>query len=304
VTPLVSVVIPNYNYGRYLAQALDSVLAQSYPHLEIIVVDDGSTDESEAVLREYNGQIRIIRQRNQGVSAARNRGIQDSRGDLLAFLDADDCWHPRKLERQLPLLLNPAVGMVCSGFEYVDTGGRRLGTNAARRRGRVLRDLALLRSPAVLAVGSSALIPRKCFDRVGLFDTMLSTSADWDLSRRIACHYEIEVIQEPLVSYRIHHSSMHRNIDLLAHDMLYAFSRMFADPAAKELHPLRRRCYGNLYMTLSGSYLHAGRQAKCLQYAARGLLVWPGSLAYLASFPLRRVRRLIGASAAGPEAGV
>ena len=91
--PLVSVVIPNYNYGQYLRQAIDSVLAQTYPAIEIIVVDDGSQDKSEAIVRSYGERVRLIAQRNQGVSVARNRGVQESAGEFVAFLDADDAWY-------------------------------------------------------------------------------------------------------------------------------------------------------------------------------------------------------------------
>src|SRR3712207_1758560 len=102
--PLVSIVIPNYNYGRYLNQAINSVFDQLYHHIEIIVVDDGSTDESAEVLATYGNSIRVVQQRNQGVSAARNAGAEVACGDVLAFLDADDVWMPNKLQRQMESL--------------------------------------------------------------------------------------------------------------------------------------------------------------------------------------------------------
>src|SRR5215204_4807622 len=101
LNPLVSVIIPNYNYAQYLTQTLDSVLSQTYPHVEIIVVDDGSTDGSQEVLRNYTDRVTWFQQRREGVSVARNRGVQESHGQLIAFLDADDVWLPAKLERQV-----------------------------------------------------------------------------------------------------------------------------------------------------------------------------------------------------------
>src|SRR5688572_24093435 len=95
--PRVSAIIPNYNYAYYLPRAIDSVLAQTYPHVEIVVVDDGSTDNSETVLKSYGGRIRWLRQQNQGVAAARNHGVRETTGELVAFLDADDLWLPLKL---------------------------------------------------------------------------------------------------------------------------------------------------------------------------------------------------------------
>jgi len=299
--PLISVVIPNYNYGRYLPQAIDSALAQSYPHLEVIVVDDGSTDDSAAVQRQYGERVRWLQQRHQGVSAARNWGIQESRGEVVAFLDADDIWHPAKLERQAALLRNPAVGLVYCGVQYITAAGQPLATNVAGQRGRVLQELALLRAPGVPVNGSTLLVRQACLQRTGGFDVALSTSADWDLCRRIACHYEIELVREPLVLYRLHAAAMHRNVDLLAHDMLHAFARMFADPAAAAVYALRRRCYGHLYLTLSGSYLHAGRWDKCLKYAVWSVLTWPPALAYVAALPMRRVRRRRNARRANSE---
>lgn len=294
--PLVSVVVPNYNCARFIEAALDSALAQSYPHVEIVVVDDGSTDDSLAVLARYGSRIRVVGQTNQGVSAARNRGIAESRGELIAFLDADDEWHPEKLAKQVPLFERPAVGLVYCGLEYIDEAGRPLGTNLTGRRGRVLREIALLQGTIVLAGGSTAVVRRECFEQAGPFDRKLSTAADWDMWRRIACRYEVDVAREPLMRYRLRPGSMHRNVDVFAHDMLHGFAQMYADPAAAEVWSLKRRSYATLYLMLSGSYLHARRWRSSLAYAARSVWMWPPSAAYVAAMPWRRLqRRLFGA---------
>jgi glycosyltransferase involved in cell wall biosynthesis len=121
--PAISVVIPCYNGARFLREALDSVLAQTHPAREVIVVDDGSTDDSAAVAASYGPPVRVIRQPNQGESVARNRGIDAAEGDWVAFLDADDWWLPEKLEEQAKLM-GPEVGAVCSGNSASYPDGR------------------------------------------------------------------------------------------------------------------------------------------------------------------------------------
>lgn len=303
MTPLVSIVVANYNCGRFVADAIDTALQQSYPHTEVIVVDDGSTDDSMAVLDRYRDRIRIVRQANQGVSAARNTGIHESRGDLVAFLDADDLWHRDKLAKQVPLFDNPAVGLAYCGVEYVDERGRSLGTNTRGLRGRVLRDIALLRETVVLAGGSTAVVRRRLFDEAGGFDPQLSTAADWDMWRRIACRAEVDVAREPLIQYRLRAGSMHRNPRVFEHDMLYGLERMFADPAAEEVCGLRRRSYGKLYLMLSGSFLEAGDRAKAAAYACRSVAAWPPGAAYIVALPWRRARRWFGARPDEPRIG-
>lgn len=286
--PLVSVVIPNYNYARFLPEALESVLAQTYPAVEILVVDDGSTDDSLQVLREYEGRVRALTPPNGGVARARNLGIRESRGELVAFLDSDDAWNPEKLAKQVALLEDGGFGMVYTGLRFVDEDGTVLGQMTEGLSGWVLKELALLEKPGILGSGSTALIRRACFDAVGLYEPALSTSADWDLSRRIAGRYEIGMVREPLTSYRLHRASMHRNVELFERDMLLAFERMFADEAARAVHPLERRARAKLYMTLAGSFFHARRWDKFLQYCRRSLVLNPGGLMHLAGFPLRR----------------
>jgi hypothetical protein len=138
-------------------------------------------------------------------------------------------------------------------------------------------------------------VRREVFDKAGLFDREMSTAADWDMWRRVACHYAIDVVREPLMRYRLRTASMHRNLEVFEHDMLHGFSTMFADPAAAEVHHLKRRAYAAVYLMLAGSYLHAHRWGKCLSYGWRSVLSWPPALTYVAALPLRRAqRRLFG----------
>jgi glycosyltransferase involved in cell wall biosynthesis len=291
--PLVSVVIPNHNYARFLPEALDSVLKQTYPEIEILVVDDGSTDDSLDVLRRYHGRMRLFRQPNSGVSRARNLGIRESRGELVAFLDSDDAWLPEKLAKQVDLFESRALGMVYTGLRFVGEDGSARGQTTDGLSGWVLRELALLQTPGVPASGSSAVIRRECFDVAGLFDDALSTSADWDLWRRIACRYEIGMVREPLVSYRLHRESMHRDVELFERDMLLAFERMFADEAASAVHPLERAAKARLFMTLAGSYFRIRRWDKFLRYCRKSLFLNPLGLSRVAGFLFRRRAKLV-----------
>lgn len=303
MNPLVSIVITNYNCGRFVAEAIETALAQSYPNVEVIVVDDGSTDDSMKAIEAYRHRVRIVAQRNRGVSGARNTGIGESRGEFVAFFDADDLWRRDKLAKQLPLFANPSVGLVYCGVEYIDDAGRSLGTNVKGLKGRVLRDIALLRETVVLAGGSTAVVRRRLFDEVGGFDPELSTAADWDMWRRIACVAEIDVAREPLMKYRLRAGSMHRNPTVFEHDMLYGFARMFADPAASDVRALKRRGYGKLYLMLSGSFLEAGDMPKAATYALRAFAAWPPSVAYIVALPWRRMRRVLGARPDEPRIG-
>ena len=140
--PLVSVIIPNYNYGHFLAQSIDSVLAQTYPNIEIIVVDDGSSDDSAEVLMTYSDKIKWIKQSNQGVSAARNKGTAASKGELIAFLDADDVWLPEKIEKQVRVFhAENEIGLVHCGLVDFDDEGNLLSKQLDGMEGSIALDL-------------------------------------------------------------------------------------------------------------------------------------------------------------------
>jgi glycosyltransferase involved in cell wall biosynthesis len=292
LTPRVSVIIPSYNHERFVGRAIESALAQTLPPHEIVVIDDGSTDETTAALNGYAGRVRAVRQTNAGVSAARNAGVKLSTGELLAFLDADDEWDPRKLELQVTAWrAEPQPGLVHCGVEDIDGDGHPLRQHLEGMSGPgVAAEMLLFRRPTILGGGSGVLIPRAVFEGVGGFDLRLSTSADWDLYYRIASRYPVAFVPEPLLRYRLHGSNMHGNIRAMEHDMLLAYEKAFADPAAP-VQTLRRRAYGNLHTVLAGSFFGAGQKREFARHAARGLLLTPGNVMRFLSYPLRRLRR-------------
>jgi glycosyltransferase involved in cell wall biosynthesis len=296
VAPRVSVVIPNHNYAEFVGQAIDSVLAQTYRDFELIVVNNGSRDNSLDVLHAYGGRIRLFDQEDRGQAGARNRGIEESCGELIAFLDADDVWEPTKLEKQVPLFDDPSVGLVYCGHCVTDQDLNVLEVHLPTHRGRLLRRFADV-SATIIGGESTAVIRKRCFDELGNFDPRLSISAGWDMYRRICSRYKVEVVTEPLMLYRQHGSNAHLRVTVYEQDVLLRLKKMFADPLSAELMPLKAQAYGRAYLALSGSYLHQGNWRKCLNYAAQALITWPPSLAYLLSTPWRTAaRRSVGAS--------
>ena len=291
----VSVVIPAYNHARYLPEAIESALAQTLPPHEVIVVDDGSRDDTPAVLEQYRARITIISQQNAGVSAARNHGVERSTGDFLAFLDADDVWLPSKLERQVECLReHPEAGLVHCGVQEIDTAGQplrlcQLGMESAPDGGEAVADeMLMFRRPTILGGGSGVMIPRRVFGEAGGFDLRLSTSADWDLYYRIARRHPVAFVPEPLLRYRLHGANMHGNIQAMEQDMLLAFRKAFA---AETRPVLRRRAYGSLHRVLAGSYFAAGHKRAFLRHSLLAICLTPGAAGYFLSYPLRQLRR-------------
>lgn len=194
----VSVVIPTYNRARQVVSAVDSVLAQSVPVHEVIVVDDGSDDDTAAVLRPYGKAVRLLRQENRGVSSARNLGIRAARGEWLALLDSDDRWLPDKLARQRAFhAANPDFLLSQTDEHWVRNGFR---VNKAKRFRQKEAGWIFVASLAMCHVSPSAvLIHRRIFDEVGLFDEDLPACEDYDLWLRIARRYPVGLVDEPLI---------------------------------------------------------------------------------------------------------
>lgn len=246
-TPRVSVVIPTFNHGRYVGEAVRSALDQSYQDLEVIVIDDGSTDDTREVIRGFGGRVRYFHQENRGLAAARNRGIEESRGSFVAFLDADDLWLPRKLERQLEVFdQHPSASLVYAGIFEVDGEGRVLTEVRPRHRGMALPQLLL--DNVVIGSGTTAVVPRECLREVGGFDERLPVCEDWDLWLRIVRRYELDYADEPLAMYRLHAGNIHKDHERMKAGRLAVLDKFFADPALPpSLALVRRRAYGKAY---------------------------------------------------------
>ena len=202
--PTVSVIVPTFNRGWILKKAIDSVCAQRFTDFELIVVDDGSSDETPDLLRVYGDRIRAVRQANRGVSAARNAGIRQARGELIALLDSDDTWLPGKLAAQVAFFDALPKARICQTEEIWMRNGVRVNPG---RRHRKPSGMIFERSLALCLVSPSAVMMRRSlFDEVGGFDESLPACEDYDLWLRIAWKYPIHLIDRPLIVKRGGHA--------------------------------------------------------------------------------------------------
>jgi glycosyltransferase involved in cell wall biosynthesis len=217
--PLVSVIVPAYNAQRYIPATLQSLICQSYPHLEIIVVDDGSTDQTAEIVNNFkqdDGRIQLYQQPNSGVAAARNLAIQYSKGSFIAPVDADDICYPEKIAKLLACLqvADNKVGVAYSWSAVLDSHGNPTGTgHMSEFEGNIFEYLLFSN---FIGNASSSLIRKHCFERIGVYNTCFFLQAaqgceDYDLYLRIAEQFEFRVVKEFLTGYRKTGNSMSRN---------------------------------------------------------------------------------------------
>jgi glycosyltransferase involved in cell wall biosynthesis len=204
MAPRVSVVVPTHNRSRLLALTLRSILWQRDVDLEVIVVDDGSSDDTAVVVAGVgDDRVRLVRHdRPQGVSAARNRGIAEARGGWVGFCDDDDLWSPDKLSRQLQAASATGRTWVCTGHVNVTPGLRVVGGGPAPPAEEIVRLLPYRN--VVPGGGSAVIVRRDALELIGGFDGRLRNAADWELWLRLAHHGPPAVAEEPLVAYRLH----------------------------------------------------------------------------------------------------
>jgi glycosyltransferase involved in cell wall biosynthesis len=286
--PTVAAVIPVYNGAAFVAEAIESVLAQTHPVAECVVVDDGSTDATAEVVSRFGAPVRLIRQANAGVATARNRGAAESTARYVAFLDADDAWKPDKLERQLAAATSGRALVVCD-LEVFDETGAVIGRVGMQPGPDTLRDMVLFEGVDTVSCSSTALLERTLFDELGGFDPRLSQSADWDFLARAWLAASVVAVPEPLVRYRVHGANMSRNVALLERDMTYAFAKLFArDDLPEDVRSCRRRAEANLHRMLAGSYFRRRGPVGFARNAGRSVMRDPAAIRYFAAFPLRR----------------
>ena len=198
--PLVSVISPTYNRGWIVKEAIDSVLAQDYVNFELIVVDDGSTDNTHDILDSYQNNILVLRQNNKGVSAARNRGLAAASGHFIAFLDSDDTWLPQKLSRQVDFFQSNPDALICQTEEIWIRNNVRVNPKKRHK-----KPSGMIFEPSLslcLVSPSAVMIKKNLFEEVGLFDETLPACEDYDLWLRISCRHPVHLIDTPLIIKR------------------------------------------------------------------------------------------------------
>ena len=300
--PVVSAVIPAFNASRFLAESIESVLAQTYPAIECIVVDDGSEDRSLDIARGFEDRIRVIAQSNAGVSAARNRGAREARGEFVAFLDADDLWAPEKIERQVDAFeASPGLCLVYTGLRVIDEAGAEQGYLPAPPPERALANTLLLEGPGI-SVAQTGMIRMNVFRAIGGFDEFLSTSADADLACRLALEGPISHLDQPLVSYRRHSDQMHLDPTATERDMMRVHIKLFDDPRLPpDVARGRRRAEANLFTILAASSVLNRRVGLGCRYLLKALRRGPTRPLQLAAKRLVRPLRSTRASASNRE---
>jgi glycosyltransferase involved in cell wall biosynthesis len=276
----ISVIIPNYNYGRFIGEAVESVLAQTFPVFEIVVVDDGSTDDSLEILSRYEKDgVKVVRQQNCGVGAARNSGVEHSSGELVAFLDADDLWLPQKIEKQMERLLSdPEFGFVSCGMKEFDASGNTIRAYEVGKEGWRAEEILLI-EPIVNGPGSTGLLWRRVFEEAGGFDETkeMHPSEDWEFCYRVARVGKIAFVPELLVGYRNHGNNGHLQIPRVERAVGLAVAKIYRN-APPEVEKFRHRSYGKMHYMLSGFYFQAGQTGKSIRHGIKSVLHDPGNL--------------------------
>jgi glycosyltransferase involved in cell wall biosynthesis len=255
--PQVSVVIPAYNAMNYLPITLESVLRQTFTDFEVLIIDDGSSDQTAQWAEQLVDQrVRLISQTNQGVAIARNTGIAQAQGEYIAFLDADDLWAPTKLAKQVQCLRErPEVGLVHTWMAIIDQQGQptgRIVTSDAE--GKVWQQLAERNN----VYNSSVMVRRSCFERVGNFapDRQLHPVEDWDMWIRIATQYPFALIREPLLLYRQHATNSSKNWQAMERAFHLVIERTF-QAVSPGLMDIKERSYGYANICLAWKALQS-----------------------------------------------
>jgi len=274
-TPVVSIVVPCFNTSPFLGEAVASALKQSFADFELLIIDDGSTDSTREIASSFldDSRVRYHYQENQGLSAARNKGIELSRGEFVALLDADDIWVPEKLQRQVSVFRDlPSCGLVFSDFATFD----ERGIIAAQKNLVVLDRLNMpgfshLFSRNNFIYPSTVLLRRALLEQVGGFDTSLKSAEDYDMWLRVARVSRLAGVPAKLVEIRQHGSNMSLNIPRMLENEIAAVKKNSAGVPGSAL----RRRLAKIYCINADRSVHAGKRAVALKLLAQGMLSYP-----------------------------
>ncbi len=259
---LVSVIIPAYNKADYTRRAIDSVLAQTYAPIELIVVDDGSKDNTADVVKSYGDAVTYVAKPNGGACSARNEGIRRAKGEYIAFLDCDDLYEPAKINTSVNYLQeHPQAGFVHTDAYFIDADDRVTGQYkhplSFRHQGMIAEHLIL----GNFICNSTVLVRRSIIDRVGLFDETLFPPADWDMWLRYAQVAEVGFIPTALTKYRVADNFIFNRLDQsLAEEQIVLDKYFVRNPLASD--DLKDEARGRLHARFAQSYFLKGETDK------------------------------------------
>ena len=273
--PLVSVIIPAYNAEKYIKETVESALAQTWPAKEIIVVNDGSTDGTAEILRCYDQQIKVIDQANQGLSSARNTGIQAAQGEYFAFLDSDDLWAPQFLEAHIKKhAANPGLDITYCWWNYIDGNGYLLPEHGKySHNGNLANQLIEGNRFTVMA----AIVKKEIFDKVGYFNKQSIHVQDWDFWLKAAIHgCQFGCIPIELTSYRIHGHNRSSDIEGMHKDQLFILDKTFDQSYTFDTSKsLKARAYARVHLDASLGFYRTSHPEKASQSFIEAVRAWP-----------------------------
>jgi glycosyltransferase involved in cell wall biosynthesis len=297
----VDVLIPAYNAAHFLPRALESVLAQTEPGWQIMLVDDGSTDNTRAVVEEFvrtheeqlQGRLTYLYQPNRGLPAARNTGIRNSSSPFLALLDADDIWLRNRLAESLASFANkPNVGLSYSGFSRFDESGKVLDTFTTSDMGAPGEMATRLYTRAVHLPCPTVTFRRASLQTVGLFDESMRATEDRDMWLRIAQHYDVVFVPKVLALYRSSSSSMSGDLPRMLQAQRQFIAKHYGEPGCGWL--AQRMALATTFQLLAESYSARHQHRPAIRYALQAVLMTPFRgpvLRTAAAMLLRALRR-------------
>jgi glycosyltransferase involved in cell wall biosynthesis len=271
---LVSVVIPCYNHAQYVGDAIDSVLRQTYGPVEIVVVDDGSTDRTGEAVAAFGDRVRYIRQANRGLSAARNTGIAAARGEYIGVLDADDLYEPDYLATLAGMLdLDTGADAVYGGFRFVD-----VANNPLPQVGMMVvppEQLYGVLMDGNFLMPESILVRRGCYQSVGPFDEALRACEDWDMWIRIARDHRVVGTRHIVSRHRVLPGSMSSDPQRMYDNRMAVLARIFGAAGEGIWSPERRRAYGRGYVATAIEYLQYRDPERAYQFLRQAFVIDP-----------------------------
>ncbi|MBP7507587.1 MAG: glycosyltransferase family 2 protein [Prolixibacteraceae bacterium] len=282
----VSVVIPTFNHENFVIQAIQSVFDQTYKNYELIVVDDGSTDNTkDRVSSLFDGRLKYIYQANKGLSAARNTGIKYSGYEYVAFLDADDKWLPNKLELQVARMnQDPGIGLLGCGYYVINEKGvieMEVPGSPVKDQNKFKKSLFIRN--IVSGSGSGVLIRREVLSKVGFFDETLTASEDWDMWLRIAGYYKIDILEEVLVKIMHRSNSMSAPVNAakMLSNALKILEKNLKSGYGNKFINIKKTAYSDRYYRAAEAFYLLGEKKEARQLVTKSFLLDPFSFLFL-----------------------